>query len=31
MLRVADHAMFEAKRARRDAREGAYQNARARR
>jgi diguanylate cyclase (GGDEF)-like protein len=31
LLRVADHAMFEAKRARQHAREGAYQSARARR
>jgi diguanylate cyclase (GGDEF)-like protein len=31
LLRVADHAMFEAKRARQDAREGAYQDERARR
>jgi diguanylate cyclase (GGDEF)-like protein len=31
LLRVADEAMFDAKRARQDAREGAYQNERARR
>jgi diguanylate cyclase (GGDEF)-like protein len=31
LLRVADQAMFEAKRARQDAREGAYRDARARR
>jgi diguanylate cyclase (GGDEF)-like protein len=31
LVRVADAAMFEAKRARQDAREGAYQDARARR